>query len=150
MPAVSRHDQRPSIGPPTLLPTRMVQPRSKVRNFFSCRILVTLVDGKQHTSATARSGHRETATFCKQYKRRLSSVNHRSSASSSSPPVCGSTKGRPVASSRNLHRHFMTSMGGNGAFSSHTGLSESLGDDPLQGTFSISSIALSRDRPSRK
>ena len=37
-------------------------------------------NGKQQTSATARSGHRETATFCKQYKRRLSSVNHRSSA----------------------------------------------------------------------
>eukprot|EP00438_Fugacium_kawagutii_P020804 Skav205191 [mRNA] locus=scaffold300:218548:221418:+ [translate_table: standard] len=111
----------------------MVQPRSRVRNFFSCRILVTVLDGKRHTSATARSGHRETAAFCKQYKRRLSRVNHLSSTSRSSPPVFGSTKGRPVVSSLNLHRHFMTSIGGNGALSSHTGFSESLGD-PLHGT----------------
>mmetsp|Transcript_25317 Transcript_25317/g.63913 ORF Transcript_25317/g.63913 Transcript_25317/m.63913 type:complete len:236 (-) Transcript_25317:74-781(-) len=98
-------------------PMRMLMPRSNVRNFFSCRARVRGPGGSSTTSTRARRGQTATAAFCKQYRRRLSRVNHLSSASYSSPPPLGSSSGFPFLS-RSLQRHCKTSIGGNGVTSS--------------------------------
>mmetsp|Transcript_24223 Transcript_24223/g.45957 ORF Transcript_24223/g.45957 Transcript_24223/m.45957 type:complete len:270 (+) Transcript_24223:878-1687(+) len=114
-PTLTLHAQRSNGTLSALLPIWILRPLSLVRNFLSSRIRSGGPGGTTATSTTQVSGQAATAALCKQYRRRLSNVNQCSSGSKSSYPVFGSTKGRPVASSRSLTRHRTTSILGKGA-----------------------------------
>mmetsp|Transcript_101788 Transcript_101788/g.227413 ORF Transcript_101788/g.227413 Transcript_101788/m.227413 type:complete len:237 (+) Transcript_101788:141-851(+) len=108
------HDQR-GRSTESRWPRPTLRPRSGVRNFRNSR---EFPSSCWMTTTTHRTslGWRDAAAFCKQYRRRLSRVYHSRSPYSSAP--VSSTIAEP-SSSRNLHRHWITSISGKGGDKNH-------------------------------
>mmetsp|Transcript_59096 Transcript_59096/g.132358 ORF Transcript_59096/g.132358 Transcript_59096/m.132358 type:complete len:277 (-) Transcript_59096:166-996(-) len=110
-PTASLHDHG-TTSVPSRLPTTTLQPKVRVSNLRSSRVLAR-VPGTSTTSHLTSIGHKAAAACCRQYSLRLSKLNHLTSWLYNSRPVFGSNFGVP-SGSRNLQRHFVTSMAGNG------------------------------------
>mmetsp|Transcript_70272 Transcript_70272/g.131418 ORF Transcript_70272/g.131418 Transcript_70272/m.131418 type:complete len:288 (-) Transcript_70272:228-1091(-) len=110
-PTASLHDHG-TASLSSRLPTTTLHPKVRVSNLRSSLVLAK-VPGTSTTSHLTSVGHKAAAARCRQYRRRLSKLNHLTSWLYNSRPVLGSSLGAPSAS-RSLQRHFVTSMHGNG------------------------------------